>query len=1267
MSKDITIGQLLINDALPEDLRDYSRVLDKGGLKELFQQVAERYPDQYRDISQKFNKLGIDFSYRSGGNSFGLKHLRVAESAKKIRSEVSQEINRILGSKGTPEQKSQAITLAVGRLAKRQQQEIFDESKAEGNPLAHQIISGARGNPANLSSLRGSDMQYVDHRGEIIPIPVLRSYSEGLSPAEYWAGAYGARQGIYATKYATAAAGFLGKQLNQANHRLVVVGEDEEDPELQKTSNDRGLPVDVDDMDSVGALLARPVGGYNRNQVITPKILADLKRRKIDQIVVRSPITSTGVEGGVYARDIGVREFNRLPNRGEFVGMTAAQAESEKLLQGQLCLAGDTLVRMADFSVKRIREIVVGDQVMGSDKSGRLSPVKVLNIFDNGEKDCVRTEFRSAKTQQFVHLDSTPDHKVLAKTRHWALPSERKEYGIFPVSKKCVGFSAKMPACVNYESGEPEPFADLCGLLLGDGCYTEAVQSVNWSCYEPGLVKEMQPYLQTLGLKATKLKGHEGYYKLSQIADKAERDPRTGQFLPGDRNPALIWLKSKNMYGKYAHEKAIPEEVWEWDQESVSRMLGCLFATDGSVYESKDRPGIKYVGFGSTSETLTQQVKLLLEVRFGVFSSGIDTQKGKRKRPIHTFAITRSEQVRRFEKAIRIPYRKGRMLADYVKTLQEDDSAEYFHKRGQVSIGRLPTFDIEVDHPDHLFVLANGLIVSNSSKHSGGVAGEEKAVGGFDYINQLIQIPRVFKGGATHAGGDGKVRQIVKAPAGGHHVYVDDESHYVPEGVKLKVSVGDEVEAGDMLSEGIPNPAKIVEHKGLGEGRRYLTYALKDAYSGAGLKSDRRNLEMLSRGLINHVVVDKNIKDYVPGDIIPYSEVERDYRPRKGHVSGNPAKLKNYYLESPALHYTIGTRLTPSVQKNLSKFGINSVTAHENPPPFRAAMVRGMYNLKYDPDWVTQMFGSGLKGSLLNSVHRGRVSDTDSTSFVPSLAKGVDFGKSKYITAPSTGTDYELPSVEGVKAAAIIDDEIQNIFGSKEASRTSGPTSPIKPIQSFTDRIRSNQAATGDTFNNHPLSKIKDPPVATPKPTAAQPWNYGDILSKGVGIYEDYVEPPSDAYSVLSLGNLPSYGAQTLIGGGINGALLASGAITLDGMEQDRNRRLQKYFGNSSPSNYAGRALIGLADPGTNPYLLYKATKDLYQTSQNNRQMTPKLDKQVRQNYVNQTDAMAPIIRMNRATPGMINDYNTLRQRIAPPGYTVPPVPQPNPTAVQGR
>ena len=107
-----------------------------------------------------------------------------------------------------------------------------------------------------------------------------------------------------------------------------------------------------------------------------------------------------------------------------------------------------------------------------------------------------------------------------------------------------------------------------------------------------------------------------------------------------------------------------------------------------------------------------------------------------------------------------------------------------------------------------------------------------------------------------------------------------------------------------------------------------------------------------------------------------------------------PSRLTGQFLETPTLHYSIGTKITKSVAANLKKYGINAVQAHKEAPPFHPEMVRGMANISNDQDWMTRMLGSYQERGFLNSVHRGLKSDTAGSSYVPALAAGETFGLS---------------------------------------------------------------------------------------------------------------------------------------------------------------------------------------------------------------------------------------------------------------------------------
>jgi hypothetical protein len=777
-----SLGQLMINEVLPEDMRDHGRVLDKSGIGKLFQELAERHPDKYREVAKKLSDVGRDVAYSTGGFSTSLEDMRPSKAGERIKEQIRREVQMIQASQLPDEQKEQAIIAAVGKYQKQMEDSVFEEARAAGNPFAGQVISGARGNKMNLKSLMGADLLYVDHHDKPIPVPVLNAYPRGLSPVEYWAGAFGARKGVAATKFSTQEAGFLAKQLNQVNHRLVVTAHDDPNDD---GSGVRGLPAAIDDPDNEGALLAQDAGPYKRNTVLTPKILKDLQTQGLGRILVRSPLVGGPPQGGVYARDVGVRERGGLAPMGDYVGLAAAQALSEKLSQGQLCLDEDTPVRMADGRVFPLKEVMPGDLVIGWDREKRC-PIEVVVTanHDNGERECHELLWADGSQR----LVATLDHKIIGVT------------------------SAETWASVTLR----DILDDIAGIITLPAWLTK-----------PANIAAMRG-------------GHLPYR---------------------------------------------PED----DTDDVTAFYG---------------------------EALTVSL-----------------------------------------------------------------------------VGMRRTRDLEVAHRDHLFVLGNGLIVSNSAKHTGGVAGADKAVSGFAHINQLIQVPKTFKSGATHAQLDGKVSSVVDAPQGGTYITIGTEQHYVPHGLDPHVKVGDTVEAGDAISDGIPNPAEVVQHKGIGEGRRYFVKAFTDAYRNSGMSSHRRNVELLARGLIDHVRVTDEFGDHVEDDVVPYSSIERNWRPREGsHVVGLSSAVGKY-LERPVLHHTVGTKIKPGMLPELEEFGVNNLEVHDQPPPFEPMMVRGMYNLQSDPDWMTRHLGSGLEKATLQAAHRGASSDIAGTSYVPALADTTSFGR----------------------------------------------------------------------------------------------------------------------------------------------------------------------------------------------------------------------------------------------------------------------------------
>ena len=111
-----------------------------------------------------------------------------------------------------------------------------------------------------------------------------------------------------------------------------------------------------------------------------------------------------------------------------------------------------------------------------------------------------------------------------------------------------------------------------------------------------------------------------------------------------------------------------------------------------------------------------------------------------------------------------------------------------------------------------------------ASKHGGQLAKSDKAeLSGTMGFRQLLDIPKIFKDKATLSSEDGIVTQVSRAPQGGSNVRIGENTYYVDPKRTLSVKRGSSVGKGDALSDGIINPQELVDLKGLGYGRKYLT------------------------------------------------------------------------------------------------------------------------------------------------------------------------------------------------------------------------------------------------------------------------------------------------------------------------------------------------------------------------------------------------------------------------------------------------------------
>ena len=609
-----TVGQVLVNDALPQRFRDYGRVMDSNGIEQVLQQIAREAPEEYAEVTKRLMDVGNAAAFDTG-TTIRLSDLRPAYDKRQVLQALDIAEDRIRSDKTlTDAQKSDMIEKLYDKANSRITEETFNSEFARKNQLALQVASKARGSKVQLAAFISTPGTYSDPSGKMVPMFIRHSFADGLAPAEYWAASYGARNGVVSTKTATAKGGAFGKLLSSSAISQVITRDDCE--------TDGGLPVKVDDDDNIGAVLARPAGGYEAGTVITKNVLADLRKdKRHDEIVVRSPVTC-GCKDGVCAKCAGIRETGGFPPIGYNLGTNAASAFAERITQG------------------------------------------ALNVKHSG--------------------------------------------------------------------------------------------------------------------KANKGKGS---------------------------------------------------------------------------YQ------------------------------------------------------------------------------------------------------------------------------------------------GFNMITSLANVPKVFPDRATISSVDGTVSKIEDAPQGGTYIFVDDgheeKKHYVAPGYDINVKVGDELEAGDQISDGVIDPSELVKYKGIGEARRYWANRFTKAMRDSGMPANRRNAEVLARTVMNTVRLDSEDEagEGLPGDVLTYTAWSNGFKPRKNSTSVAPTVAAiGKYLEQPVLHYTIGTRITPSVIKTMKKFKVDSLIVNDTKPDVTPFMERIQDSNAEKPDWMARLGTTYLKSRLQDDVARGAESRIHSTEPYPGIAKGVEFG-----------------------------------------------------------------------------------------------------------------------------------------------------------------------------------------------------------------------------------------------------------------------------------
>jgi len=334
-----SVGRLLFNEILPPQLRFVNDEVRQRTIRALITralQVCEK--SEVVKLIDDLKDLGF-WAATISGVSVGVWDNEVIPEKEKIIKAANEKVAQV--------ERNFVRGLITDRERRRLTQDIWMDTTEEIADLTWEhfapensvrliIDSGgtraSRDQVKQLAAMRGL---VVDPLGKIVELPTKSNFREGLSIFEYVTSTRGSRKGLTDSAIKTADAGYLTRRLVDVAHDMIVRSDDCGTKEgIIITRSGRREKAFLNRV--LGRILAKEVVDkktkkilLKKGEMITEENLGLLEKKKIEEVIVRSPLTCEaryGVCATCYGRDFSTKKLVEI---GTPVGVIAAQSIGE--------------------------------------------------------------------------------------------------------------------------------------------------------------------------------------------------------------------------------------------------------------------------------------------------------------------------------------------------------------------------------------------------------------------------------------------------------------------------------------------------------------------------------------------------------------------------------------------------------------------------------------------------------------------------------------------------------------------------------------------------------------------------------------------------------------------------------------------------------------------------------------------------------------------------------------------------------------------------
>lgn len=349
-----TLGQLIFNESIPQDLGFIDRevpenamklevdfLVGKKQLEKIINRCYIKYgPTRTSVMLDEIKSLGFHYS-TIGAVTVAISDMIVPDQKKELLADADATVKKVetmfrRGLISEDERYEKVIekwTQTTDDVA-----DALMDSLDKYNPIFMMADSGARGSKSQIKQLAGMRGLMANPSGKIVELPIRASFVEGLNISEYFISTHGARKGNADTALKTADSGYLTRRLVDVSQDVIVREAD--------CGTEEGIYIEAikEGSEIVETLGERLTGRYaledilhpETGEVLVPKneYIEPLMAEKIDElgvqrVYIRSVFTcktKVGVCGKCYGMNMATGQ--RI-NIGEAVGIIAAQSIGE--------------------------------------------------------------------------------------------------------------------------------------------------------------------------------------------------------------------------------------------------------------------------------------------------------------------------------------------------------------------------------------------------------------------------------------------------------------------------------------------------------------------------------------------------------------------------------------------------------------------------------------------------------------------------------------------------------------------------------------------------------------------------------------------------------------------------------------------------------------------------------------------------------------------------------------------------------------------------